>query len=114
MKRINFAGVSLVTGNNVAAALLRFATQLRAAVAVEIPVLQDNGSVAVHSLLIGPSSQLDIHEVDGLPQGQEARLFAVPRFLYSARAVPTPVESSQELAPAFDDEVWGEQGETAR
>lgn len=80
MKRINLGSQSLITSDSVADALLEYATQLNTSVAVEVPVLEANGVITMHDLLIGPSSQWDIADVDGLSQNDEDQRFAVPQF----------------------------------
>jgi hypothetical protein len=81
MKRITFGGGSIVTGNAVTAALLNYATTVTDAensVTVDIPVLEENGEVSVHTLLLSPASQFDVADVEGLSEKQEATRFPVP------------------------------------
>lgn len=66
MKRMKFAGGSIITGGVVADSLLEYATKLSgslASVSVEIPVLETDGSTSMHTLLIGPASQFDVEDV---------------------------------------------------
>ncbi|HEV7951425.1 MAG TPA: hypothetical protein VGP24_16810 [Glaciihabitans sp.] len=61
MKRIHYAGDSLLTGNDIADALVSYAQALarkNTSATVEVPVRVENGSIAVASVLIGPASQL--------------------------------------------------------
>ncbi|MDP9026531.1 MAG: hypothetical protein M3N46_03105 [Actinomycetota bacterium] len=81
MKRITFSGGSLVTGDAITAALLDYTTSVAGAessVTVEIPVLEDNGETSLHTILLGPASQFDVANVDGVSADDEARRFPVP------------------------------------
>ncbi len=83
MKQILYAGGSIITGDAVAAALLHYATQVAqsaTAVTVDIPVLEANGNQATHTLLLGPATQFDVSDVDGLTEEEGARRFPVPDF----------------------------------
>ncbi len=81
MKRITYNGSSIVTGNAITAALLEYTTTVADAensVTVEIPVLEDDGEIAVHTLLLSGASQFDVVDVDGLTDEDEADRFPVP------------------------------------
>ena len=83
MKRITYSGGSIVTGSAVTAALLKYLTTLAAAensVTVDIVVLEDSGATAVHTLLLSPASEIDVVEVGGMAEDEEARRFPVPEF----------------------------------
>lgn len=61
MDRISYAGDSLVTGSEIAHALLRYAealAQAGTAATVQIPTIDQSGTVVRAEILIGPSSQL--------------------------------------------------------
>jgi hypothetical protein len=61
MKRITYAGETLVTSDEVADALTELASTLGTAQkseTVEIPVFDDDGSFEMASLVIGPASEL--------------------------------------------------------
>jgi hypothetical protein len=61
MDRIHYAGNSVLTGSAIAAALLEYAEVLAKAgtsATVDIPTLEEDGSVGRSKLLIGPASQL--------------------------------------------------------
>lgn len=106
MKRINYAGDSLVTSSAVADALLEFATHVGSSVTVQIPVLEESGKIAPHTLLIGPASQLDVFDVDGLSAEKEAELFTVPDFPpVGGKAIPQPADTADELAASIEDEL---------
>jgi hypothetical protein len=81
MKRITYSGGSLVTGNAITAALLRYTTTVADAensVTVDITVLEDNGDTSVHTLLLSPASQFDVADAGGIPEDEEADRFPVP------------------------------------
>ena len=61
MERIHYAGDELVTGTDIAQALMDYAAvlaQQRTAAAVDIPVKHPDGTIGTASLLLGPASQL--------------------------------------------------------
>lgn len=74
MKRVSYAGVSFLTTDGVADALLRFVAALglkQKAETVEIPAVGDRGDMVPVQLVIGPASELvsmpessDIEEPD--------------------------------------------------
>ncbi len=112
MKRITFPGGSIVTGSAVADALLTYVTELAHdanSVSVEIPVLEANGAISTHTLLIGPASQLDIADVNGLPTDEEIEKFPVPSFpqVGMVAVLPSGPERGQREreADAFDQAV---------
>ena len=110
MKRINFAGTSLMTGNAVADALLNFATHLDSSVTVDIPVLESNGVVEPHTLLLGPATQLSVVDADGV-QPNEAELFPVPEFPpVGGIAVAKPAARAGELSLDIDEDPYAVAG----
>jgi hypothetical protein len=81
MKRITYSGGSIVTGNAITAALLRYTTTVADAensVTVDVTVLEENGETSVHTLLLSPASQFDVADVGGITEEEEARRFPVP------------------------------------
>jgi len=61
MDRIHYAGDSILTGTSIARALLDYAqalAQVGASATVDVPTLNDDGSMGRSEILIGPSSQL--------------------------------------------------------
>lgn len=79
MKRITYSGGSLVTGDAVTAALLEYVTSVSDAesnVTVDIPVLEEDGDITVHTLLVGATTQFDVSDAN--PVDDEAARFAVP------------------------------------
>ena len=83
MKRITHAAENLITSNDIAERLVEYAvrvSQLNTSRAVTIPVLESNGTVADHTLVINAASQFDVVDVDGLVDGQETDRFGEPNF----------------------------------
>lgn len=83
MKRMTYAGGSIVTGSAVADATLEYATRLARnteSVTVDIPVLEPSGKTTTHTLLLGPASQFDVKSVEALADGDETEMFPVPDF----------------------------------
>lgn len=108
MKRISFGSEQLVTGDAVADALLTFAATLtgtRAGVAVEIPVLEENGAVARHTLLLTPSTSLGVNELDGTAPDEKER-FPVPE-LPAVSVSMMPVADADAAATMPSDEERG-------
>ena len=61
MDQIQYAGNTLITGSDIAHAVLAYAQALASkgdSATITIPVLHDDGSVVPAELLIGPASQL--------------------------------------------------------
>ena len=66
MRAIHYAGEDLITGTDIADAVLEYAQALaatEAAATVEIPVIGAGGQVVASTFLLGPSSQLIAVEV---------------------------------------------------
>jgi hypothetical protein len=83
MKRITHAAENLITSNDIAEQLVDYAvrvSQLNTSRAVTIPVLESNGTVADHTLVINAASQFDVVDVDGLVDGEEIDRFGAPDF----------------------------------
>ncbi|MGR2753689.1 hypothetical protein [Agromyces arachidis] len=67
MQRIHYAGGVLLTGNEIADAIVDYAAALagrRAAASIDIPVRTDDGRTARAHMLIGPASQLVTEPID--------------------------------------------------
>jgi hypothetical protein len=112
MKRITYAGGSIVTGSAVAAALLDYATQIASnanSSTVDIPVLEDDGTTSIHTLLVGPATQLDVSDAEAIPTQDEDKEFPVPELpvIGMAAVTPSPVDESQAESDAqhFDRAV---------
>jgi len=74
MKKLVYAGTELVTGDDIAIAVLRYCQALaeaRAAELIEIPVLTANGSRTRATFIVGPSSQMIAVDEDGSGEGEE-------------------------------------------
>lgn len=81
MKRITYGGGSIVTGNAIAEAILKYTTTVADAensVTIDITVLEENGETSVHTLLLSPASQFDVADVGGMSAEEEATRFPVP------------------------------------
>jgi hypothetical protein len=82
VKQIAYAGGSLITGNDVAAALLKIVPELTRSgdsVSVDIPVLESNGKTSTHTLLLAPGMLMDVTDVDGLDPEEERERFPAPK-----------------------------------
>ena len=105
MKRITFAGGSVVTGNAITAALLEYTTTMAAAekgVTVDITVLEEDGETSVHTLLLSPASQFDVADVDGLTEEEEEeRRFPVPEM--PQIGIVATMDAPSEAARTADD-----------
>ena len=65
VKLIVYAGAELVTGDDIAAGVLRYCEALAGSVAaevVDIPVREADGSISRATLLVGPTSQMVVKE----------------------------------------------------
>ena len=70
-----------MTASGVAEALLVYAQAVAShhgSASVVIPVLEANGAVSEHTLLLGPATSLDIVDVDGFAAIEDD--FEMPRF----------------------------------
>ncbi|TFB49879.1 hypothetical protein [Cryobacterium tagatosivorans] len=109
MKRITYAGGSIVTGSAVTDALLEFATNVASdssSVAVDVPVLEEDGTTTIHTLLLGPGMQFDVSDVELLSADEEERLFPVPDLpQIGIVAVSRPSVQADKDAAAFNREV---------
>ncbi|MCU1585322.1 MAG: hypothetical protein JWM49_1878 [Microbacteriaceae bacterium] len=81
MKRISYAGGSLITGDAVTEAILDYATRVATdatSVTVNIPVLEDSGKTEMHTLLLGSASQLDVSDAPEISVPHEEEMFPIP------------------------------------
>ncbi|MBT2502321.1 hypothetical protein [Curtobacterium sp. ISL-83] len=104
MKRITFSGGSIVTGNAITAALMEYTTTVANAehsVTVDVPVLEENGAISTHTLLLSPASQFDIADVGGISAEEEAERFPVPEL--PSVGVTGSVESNDDAKDAAAD-----------
>jgi hypothetical protein len=107
VKRVTVDNVSLVTGTAVADSLTEYAekvSRMQTSSSVEIPVLEDNGSVTVHTLLLTVATTLETVDVDGAVEDESER-FPVPQFTaIGGKAVPiTTAEIPIVSLPLGDD-----------
>lgn len=77
----------MVTGDVVAKSLVAYAEQLtgtRPSVSVDVPVLETDGSLCTHNLLLGPASEFSVEEVAAseawaqVSADDERAMFAAP------------------------------------
>jgi hypothetical protein len=117
MQRIYYAGDHVLTGTDIANALVSYAAALAqrgSAGAIEIPVLHENdGRTGVVNFLVGPASQIMTEEVDapGLEELRDDELVTRLRALTADLAPMHPVihstHSEHDDSVGFDwtDEV---------
>lgn len=104
MKRITYSGGSIVTGNAITEALLKYTTTVADAensVTVDITVLEENGETSVHTLLLSPASQFDVADVGGITEEEEAKRFPVP--LMPQIGISGTVENNAERERTAED-----------
>lgn len=58
MKKVSYAGLTFLTADRIADALVDLAAALRRAEIVEVPIVDDRGAVQQARLVIGPTSHL--------------------------------------------------------
>jgi hypothetical protein len=83
MKLITYAGGTILTGDHVAEALLSYVTghsRGHESVAVEIRVLEPDGSTRTHTLVLGPATELNVADVAEETLADEIALFPLPVF----------------------------------
>jgi hypothetical protein len=82
MKSITFASGTIVTGSAVAKALVDYVASLSGSVtssSIEIPVQEANGTIAMHTIVLGSAVQFDIADIDGVvSEEDEESQFPVP------------------------------------
>lgn len=98
MKRISFGFETLITGNEVADALVQYAAEVvrhGASEPVELPVLEGNGEVTMHTILLGPATQLAVADIDGAHADNPD--FVVPTFPPLHPVGAKPVEPGENV-----------------
>lgn len=117
MKRINYAGGTLETGDAVAQAMVDYVTSVSQAetnITVDIRVREPDGNVATHSVVLGPGTQLDVTDADSDADardaagvtGDEASMYPVPEFGPPVEmADSAPPEEADQAARDFDKAV---------
>jgi hypothetical protein len=108
MKRIIYNGEALATGTAVADAVVHYLTHvasMTSTIALDIPVLEDNGTVQAHTLILSPATQLDVVDIDGSPEVEDGERFPVPEFPpVGGQAHAVTVEEIQRDAPLIDED----------
>lgn len=115
MKLITYAGGTILTGDHVAEALLGYVTAHSRgdeSVAVEIRVLEQDGTTRTHTLVLGPATELNVADVAEETLANEIALFPLPVFPPAhILAVDTPTASeeaeAEEHAADFNRAVEG-------
>lgn len=107
MRRITYDGSYLVTSAEVAGAVMDYATEvvrLGASASVQLPVLEANGSIVTHSILIGPATQLELVDIDGAAGAVSEDAFVMPVFPpLMTRGAPVHNAGNDDLLPTVDD-----------
>jgi hypothetical protein len=108
MKQITYNGEPLVTGTQVSDALVHYVTHVAAtatAVAIDIPVLESNGTVQKHTLILSVATQLKVVDVDGSTADEDGDQFPVPEFppIGGQGTAVAPAEIEVD-APFIDDD----------
>jgi hypothetical protein len=109
MDKIHYAGSTVVTGTEIARALLAYARELarnNESDTVDVPVLHEDGSLGISEFLVGPASQLvadsfDTPSAEIVDTDLVERLVAATLALSGPRAIP--VESAGSDGPFFPD-----------
>jgi hypothetical protein len=80
MKVLIYAGSEFMTGDDIAAALLRYSEALaegREAATIEIPIVGADGGASTAAFLVGPASQIVSKDVDSdLEEPQDSEMVA--------------------------------------
>jgi len=109
MKRITYNGEPLVTGTQVSDAIVHYVTHVAAttsAVAIDIPVLEKNGSVQTHTLVLSVATQLKVVDVDGSTADEESDRFPVPEFPpIGGQGYAVAPQDIERDAPFIDDDL---------
>jgi hypothetical protein len=110
MKRIYYAGTSIVTGDELAEALLGYAQALasnRTSASVEIPILLPEGTTGSARVVLGSASEMvAVVETVRAADIQDAELLAQLLSLTRELGSPSPRESgSEHVAPIQLDDL---------
>jgi len=104
MDQIFYAGETLTTGTEIAAALLEYAQALAGAEksdTVDIPIRSDDGTIGRATLVIGPASQLvAIAAADDIAELEDADVVATLRQRAAALGTRTAIPSDSSAFPA--------------
>lgn len=105
MKQLRIGQDTLVTGSAVADALLEYAQIVirnGTSATVTIPILATNGMVDQRSILIGPATQLETQDVDGVTD-DELNRFPVPKFTpIGGKGAPADLEPLPGMPEGLD------------
>lgn len=108
MDRIRYAGGELLTGSDIAEAVVQYAAALgrsNSAASIDIPVRTDAGTTRRAHLLVGPASQLVTEPVDtDLDELVDAALVADLRAATTA-LVPHPLVDRMQIDDGDTDEL---------
>ena len=104
MKRITYSGQAFATGTEVATALTHYATvvgRIGTTVAVDVPVQEENGTIGMRTLLLNPTTQFTVDDIDGVSSEEdEVSRFPVPDFpAIGGKAVPEKADSIESFPP---------------
>ena len=106
MKSITFASGTIVTGSAVAEALVDYVSGMTGSTtsaSVEIPVREEDGTVAVHTIVLGSAVQFDIADVDdGGSEADEAERFPVPEMPDVTMVAVIPTDEVDHEADNFN------------
>jgi hypothetical protein len=110
MKRVNYDGQTLVTGDAVADALAEYSvavTRMAAGTTVDVPVLEPDGGITVHTLLLTAATSLEVEPFEwqrGPGDRSEEEQFPLPEFEpIGGKAEPVSAEDGEdiEIRPAI-------------
>ena len=111
MKVIHYGQDKLITGDDIADALVRYAEFLAMAdlaATIDIPVLDADGKVVMASVLLGPASQIvalskDTDASEIVDEELVANLAVRTKKIGPAKAIPSESPEDQSLARFVDD-----------
>jgi len=108
VKRVFYSGGSIITGSEIADALLSYAMELsmrRLSDVIEVPVLDDSGDIQLAKLLISPASQLFAVEVDvGCAELRSDRTIATLDWTLRRHSIDTEPSNDEFLRRFVDRE----------
>ena len=106
MKLISYNGEMLITGTETSDALVLFVTHaipLDTPVAIEVPVLERNNEIVLHTLVLSASTQLHVTETKVVASANELKQFPVPLLLTLGIRDRQPFSASE--VSSIDDSV---------
>jgi len=109
MKSIRFASGALITSTAVVEALIDYVSRMSTtdnSVPVEIPVLEPNGTIVVHTVLVSSTMHFDVVDVDGDSGSADEADFPEPKMPpLAAMVAVTPPATADDDARNFDKAV---------